>query len=421
MKPHKSLATNSYKGVRDFYPKDWSRLQSVFTRTREILGQFGYEEYNASPIERAELYESKTSEEIVNEQTYTFTDRGERRVTLRPEMTPTLARMIANKRRELVLPVRWFSISNVFRYERPQRGRLREHYQLNVDLVGAASHINADKEIISLTSIILRSFGASNDDFVIRINDRELLLTACTLAGLTDEQKKSYIHLLDKKNKMSEEDFTNAKNAITDTDPLAFIEANTDSNIVKIKERLQLYKKQLADAGIPNVEIDITLTRGFDYYTGIVFEVFDTDTNNARSLFGGGRYDNLMSLFGKDTINAVGFGMGDVVLMDFLETHNLLLPYKNAPTIFIGIAPHTELNDVQVIAKKLRDDGLRVFVNLSEKSLGDQVREAVRREIPYFTAVGTDEINSKTLKVKRLSTGEEKELQFDAVAAFCII
>ena len=166
------LSTDPYKGVRDFYPADWAKMQVLFTRVRDVLQSWGYEEYNASPLERSELYESKTSEEIVNEQTYTFTDRGERSVTLRPEMTPTLARMVAAKRRELALPLRWFSIPNVFRYERPQKGRLREHYQVNVDLVGLPQG-EADVEIVVLASELLKAFGAQEKDFIIRWKSRE--------------------------------------------------------------------------------------------------------------------------------------------------------------------------------------------------------------------------------------------------------
>src|ERR1700749_1615941 len=151
-----SLSTDSYKGVRDFYPEDWSRFKAVFDTIRKTLELWGYEEYNASPLERAEIYESKTSEEIVNEQTYTFVDRGDRRVTLRPEMTPTFARMVAGKRRELPLPLRWYSIPNLFRYERPQRGRLREHFQLNVDMAGLAD-AKADGEINVMTSETLKA------------------------------------------------------------------------------------------------------------------------------------------------------------------------------------------------------------------------------------------------------------------------
>src|SRR3989338_1653969 len=207
------LSTDPYKGVRDFYPADWARMEAMFKRIREVLALWGYEEYNASPLERAELYEAKTSEEIVNEQTYTFTDRGDRRVTLRPEMTPTLARMVAGKRRELALPLRWFSIGNRFRYERSQRGRLREFYQADIDLVGLPEG-EADVEIVRLASEILKEFGATENDFVIRVSSRVILNSACKAAGLSAEATRAYIRLLDKKSKMRPEEFAIASESI---------------------------------------------------------------------------------------------------------------------------------------------------------------------------------------------------------------
>ncbi len=414
----KPLSTAPYKGVRDFYPKDLARMSAIFTHIAKTLKTFGYEEYSASPLERAELYENKTSQEIVRDQTYTFTDRGDRSVTLRPEMTPTLARMVASRRRELVFPLRWFSIPNVFRYERPQRGRLREHYQLNVDLVGSVSKDDADREILSLAGTILSSFGATPSDFVIRINDRSLLRTACTHAGIPEEKQKEYLRLLDKKNKMSEEEFTSAREAITETDPLTILETSTQADITEIRERLQKHKEWLLKYGIPNVEIDYTVTRGFDYYTGIIFEVFDTNPQNTRSLFGGGRYDELVALFGGEPIGAVGFGMGDVGLTDFLETHNLIPQFQNAPNVFLGMASGTSVDEVEEFARILRKNNVNVFVNLSGKSLGDQVREANKRDIPYFAAVGADEIRTKTLRAKRLSDGEQETAPIDKIHLF---
>src|SRR3990167_8668468 len=216
------IPTDPYKGVRDFYPADQAKLDAMFARIRETLKKWGYEEYNASPLERAELYEAKTSEEIVNEQTYTFTDRGDRRVTLRPEMTPTLARMIAGRRRELSLPLRWFSIGNRFRYERPQKGRLREFYQADIDLIGLPEG-EADIEIIRLASEILKAFGATESDFVIRMNSRPLLNAACIKAGLKDDEVKQYLRLLDKKSKIRPEEFKTASETISKKDPLKLV------------------------------------------------------------------------------------------------------------------------------------------------------------------------------------------------------
>jgi histidyl-tRNA synthetase len=399
------LSTDPYKGVRDFYPADWARMETVFARLRETLALRGYEEYNASPLERAELYEAKTSEEIVSEQTYTFTDRGDRRVTLRPEMTPTLARMVAAKRRELAFPLRWFSIPNVFRYERPQRGRLREHYQLNVDLLGVKD-AKADGEIIAVAHALLAAFGAKNEDFVIRVNSRALLDAAASAAGLSAEAKRSYLRLLDKRSKMTKEEYAAALETITATDPLALIEKD-DAHILGEKQKLLALISAFAARGMTNVVFDPSNVRGFDYYTGIVFETYDTDISNPRALFGGGRYDNLVAQFGGEPVPAVGFGMGDVTLLDFLATHNLLPASARSAEVYLGTPSEEDLAGANAVAEELRARGIRVFVNITDKSLGDQVKDADRRGIPYFAAVGADERASGTLRVKHLSSGEE--------------
>lgn len=400
------LSTDPYKGVRDFYPSEWAQLEAVSTRIRETLALWGYEEYNASPLERAELYDAKTSEEIVNEQTYTFTDRGDRRVTLRPEMTPTLARMVAARRRELPLPLRWFNIGNRFRYERPQKGRLREFYQLDVDLLGV-KEAKADGEIIVIAHALLTAFGAKNEDFIIRVNSRAVLTKACADAGLTPEETRAYLRLLDKKGKMTPEEFDAARRAITSSDPLLAVDST----------ELEGFIEALKERGMTNVIFDPSIVRGFDYYTGIVFEAFDTNTENPRAIFGGGRYDNLIALFGGDAIPAVGFGMGDVTLIDFLTTHNLLPPSTSSPEIYLG-TPHTDdLAGANKIAEELRRAGVRVLVNITDKSLGDQVKDADRRGIPYFAAVGADERASLILRVKQLASGAETPLSVAEVPA----
>jgi len=405
------ISTEPYKGVRDFYPDDWAVLTALFSRMREVLSLWGYEEYNASPLERAELYEAKTSEEIVSEQTYTFTDRGDRRVTLRPEMTPTLARMVARKRRELALPLRWFSIPNVFRYERPQRGRLREHYQLNVDLVGLPPG-EADTEIITIASELIKSFGAKESDFVIRINSRTLLNAACVAAGLSEEASRQYLRLLDRKNKMPPEEFMIAREAIAVKDPLAIIEdAGKDALVATEKKNLLDTLEALKLRGVTNAVFDPTITRGFDYYTGIVFEIFDTNPENPRSLFGGGRFDKLVALFGGDSVPAIGFGLGDVTLLDFLETHALRPTPAHVPELYLATPTPADIPAAQLFAKTLRTENVRVFVNLTtNKTIGDQIKDALKRGIPYFVVYGADEIANNALRVKTLSTSEETGL-----------
>lgn len=412
------LSTDPYKGVRDFYPADWARLEAMFARIRDTLTLWGYEEYNASPLERAEIYEAKTSEEIVNEQTYTFIDRGERRVTLRPEMTPTLARMIAGKRRELAYPLRWFSIGNRFRYERPQKGRLREFYQADIDFIGLPEG-EADIEVIRLASIILKSFGAIESNFVIRMNSRPLLNAACTAAGLKGESVRQYLRLLDKKSKMTPEAFATASNTISVTDPLVIIEdTSTAPEVALEKSRLLDRISALALRGVSNVVFDASITRGFDYYTGMVFEVYDTNPVNPRALFGGGRYDGLVALFGGDPIPAVGFALGDVTLADFLDAHSLT-PSTGArkPQLYLGTPKVDDIPAAQALADILRTQGCRIFINLTDRGLGDQIKDAVKRDIALFVAYGADEIKNQTVRMKILATGEEVTLALSELSA----
>lgn len=301
------LSTEPYKGVRDFYPEDMAVQNYIFNIWKKTAESFGYEEYTASLLEPTELYRAKTGEEIVNEQMFTFTDRGDREVALRPEMTPTLARMVAARRKSLKFPLRWYSIPNVFRYEKPQRGRKREHWQLNCDIMGMAG-MEADVEIISLARAVMIAFGAKDEDFEIKINDRELLNSKFG--------DNKLIKLLDRKDKMSAEEFEQNWRTVSGKE--------FDNNI-KPNETINTLLKNLEKKGIKNVVFAPTVTRGFDYYTGMVFEVFDAHEDNRRSLFGGGRYDNLLEIFGVEPVPTVGFGMGDVTIRDFLETHKLPL------------------------------------------------------------------------------------------------
>lgn len=417
MNEKKPLDTEPYKGVRDFYPTDWSRMQAMWDKTRAVLRARGYEEYNASPLERSELYESKGNEEIVNEQTYTFTDRGDRSVTLRPEMTPTLARMVAQKRRELAFPLRWFSIGNRFRYERPQKGRLREFYQTDIDLVGLPEG-EADLEIISLAYEILTAFGAKESDFSIHVNSRKLLRLASAAAGLPEgDAARAYWQLIDHRAKMPAAEFEAARKEFT-ADPLAVIEAGMNADVAAEKTRVEKLIEALRERGIGNAKFDLDVVRGFDYYTGTVFEVFDTHPENNRSMFGGGRYDGLVTLFGGDPIPAVGFAFGDVTFTDFLATHGYEIEAGAPADVYIGTPSADDLEVARAFADELRAKGARVFLNLTNKGLGDQVKDAVKRGIPYFIAFGKDEAASGNMKVKTLAASSEEIMSKDGVAAF---
>lgn len=395
-------------------------MQYIFDTIRTLLRRNGFEEYQASPLERAELYEAKTSEEIVNEQTYTFTDRGDRRVTLRPEMTPSLARMVAGKRRELIYPLRWFSIGNRFRYERPQRGRLREFYQIDVDIVGLPG-AKGEGEAVVRAHQIMRAFGAQDADFEIRLNSRSLINTACQELGLTEDEQNAYIGLVDRKDKMPADKFEELRMPFrkNGTDPLELIAAGNNAKVQEERGKLDGLMAALTARGITNVVFTPTLMRGFLYYTGTVFEFFDTNPENSRALFGGGRYDGLVLLFGGDPIPAVGFALGDVTLLDFLETHKLLpANLTGAPDLFIGTPTEADIPAAHAYADILRAGGVNVLVNVSDKALGDQVKEAVRRSIPYFLAYGANEAAEGTVKIKKLAESHEETLPLDGILTF---
>lgn len=406
------LSTESYKGVRDFYPEDQFILRYLFEHMERVCELFGYEEYGASVLEPAELYRGKTSEEIVSEQTYTFVDRGEREVTLRPEMTPTFARMIAAKSREIPLPARWYSIANVFRYERPQRGRLREHWQLNADIVGV-SGVEADAEIIALAHGVMRSMGADERNFEIHVSDRRILDSLYDSVDVTKDMRPALTRLLDGRDK--NDDFRKQLSSLIKDEKkseelLESLERTTSTAY------LEELRTQLGHIGVSNMVVDTKITRGFDYYTGMVFEVFDTDENNHRSLFGGGRYDNLLSLFGGDPIPAVGFGMGDVTARDFLETHNLLPVYAPATELMLCVVDNVALPHAIRLAQDLRRDDVTVAVNFSGKRIGDQIRQADKMKIPFVIAVGPAERESGRYTIKNLASGSELTLPSDRIA-----
>ena len=406
------LSTESYKGVRDFYPEEQFLQRYLFEHMERVCELFGYEEYGASVLEPAELYRSKTSEEIVNEQTYTFTDRGGRDVTLRPEMTPTFARMIAAKHRDIPMPARWYSIPNLFRYERPQKGRLREHWQLNVDMVGA-SGIEADAEIIAVAHSIMRSLGAEERDFEIRVSDRRILDTIYDNVKLTEEMRSPVTRLLDRREKIENFNEEIAK-LVPDTQMASMLLEQIQ--LITSTAYLEELRTQLEHLGVTNMIVDTSITRGFDYYTGMVFEVFDTDPQNRRSMFGGGRYDNLLSLFGGESIPAVGFGMGDVTAKDFLTAHNLIPDYAPATEAMICIVEKDATAHAVQLAQDLRRSDIAAAVNFSGKKIGDQIRQADKMKIPFVIAVGTKERMSGRYNVKNLSTGNEMELPADRIA-----
>lgn len=422
------LETESYKGVRDFYPEEMFLQNYIFGKMRDAAESFGYVEYSASILEPAELYKAKSGEEIVNEQTYIFRDRGEREVALRPEMTPTVARLVAKKKRSLTFPLRWYSIPNVFRYERPQKGRLREHWQLNADIFGVPD-IWADIEIVSLARRIMKSFGAKEKDFVIKINHRKLMEAVISDAlKIGDKSAKRTAKLLDKKEKISQKEFDEeAKilsgerfglfSALLKSKNLSEFLSLLPEGIAKGKSAKEMTELMgsLGRAGAGNIVFDQSLMRGFDYYTGVIFEVFSSDPEDRRSLFGGGRYDELMDIFGAEKVPAVGFGMGDVTIADFLEKNSLKPEYRSSTDLYIGALGEEYLTLSSSIASSLRESGLNVLVNSAGKPQ-DHIKKAEKLSIPYIAFIGETEAERKEFMVKELESGREHLCFEDALS-----
>ncbi len=417
-----ALSTKPYKGARDFYPEDKRLQKYMFDVMRRACERFGYEEYDAPILEPTDLYASKTSDEIVNEQTYTFTDRGDRSVTIRTEMTPSVSRMVAAKRQELAYPLRWYSIPNLWRYERPQRGRLREFWQLNVDVFGI-SGIEADFEIIQVADDIMQSFGAKRGMYTIKLNSRQLINTLLRdVLGEDATQTQTVIRLIDKMHKMDHAEFKAQVDALFspsqreqgNPDKLfAFLKAGSLSELAdglqahdSVKE-LQRLMDMLETAKISNAEFDPTLMRGFDYYTDIVFEVFDTNPENNRAMFGGGRYDGLVGLFGVEPVPTVGFGMGDVTLQNFLEAHKLmpqLQPETDAYVVLVGDVFARSQN----LISNLREMGINLAVDMTGRKPDKQLKTAVKKGIHYALFIGERELEDEQLVIKNLHTGEEE-------------
>lgn len=422
-----SLSTSPYKGTRDYYPKE-KRIQNyIFTVWARSAKRFGYEEYGAPMLEPLEVYTAKSGDELAGEQTYRFTDRGDRQVAIRPEMTPSISRMVAARRQEMAYPARLFSIANFMRYERPQRGREREFWQMNVDMFGADGP-QADAEIISLGVETMKAFGAKPDMYSIKVNSRTLIDAMMhDYLGLDPIQAPLMVKLFDRKNKISNEDFRDqaidifgaeaAKEGLGKIAQL-LIAKDITSLPAELAEHdtvteLVLLFDILKQRGITNAQFDITLMRGFDYYTGTVFEFFDSHPDNNRAMFGGGRYDGLVGLFGAEPISAVGMAPGLSPIELFLESHGLLPEFASTTELYMAILDQALLPKAYELASKLRSEGVNVEVDFSGRKLDKQIKTAVKKQIPYVVFIGKTELKSEKYSVKNTKTGEEESLVFE--------
>ena len=393
----------SLPGFRDFYPEECSVRNRLFAIWRAAAESYGFEPYDGPPLESLDLYKKKSGDEIVS-QLYHFVDKGEREVALRPEMTPTLARMICAHGRSLKKPIKWYSIPQVFRYERQQKGRLREHFQFNCDVFGEAG-VGADAELVALAVDTLCRLGLGSQDFVVRISDRRLLILMLERLGVKEAQLPEVLSIVDKITrepreiiiKKLEVCLSSAKAAaqaagLFDIKDLSEIEERFQGDQAVTERLLEVQRffgiLEAMDLG-QFVRFDLAIVRGLLYYTGIVYEAFDRE-GKFRAIFGGGRYDRLTEAVGGLEMPAAGFGMGDVVLT------RAVLP----------------------IARQLRRAGLSVEYAFEPGSVSKQFKQAGQRGARFSVVVGPDEWQRQSIKVKNMQTGEEKEVKADQLEAF---
>ena len=402
----------------------------IFNTWRKVVKSYGYEQYDAPLLEPLEVYAAKSGQELVNEQTYQFTDRGERRVAIRPEMTPSVSRMIAARRQEIAYPARWFSIAQFMRYERPQRGREREFWQLNCDIFGVEGAM-AEAEIISMGDQLLKAFGAKSDMYAIRINNRQIInFMMAHYLGLDAIQSQLMIKLFDRKNKIAPEVFRDQAIDIFGKDAAKaglqkiahLLAAKTMGDLPEeirasdaVREVQQLFTL-LERVGVTNAVFDITLMRGLDYYTGTVFEFFDMHPENNRALFGGGRYDGLVGLFGAESVSAVGIAPGLTMTELFLESHKLLPKFVSTTDVYMIVLGDV-LKNALAIAADLRKEGINVEIDFTGRKIDKQLKTAIKKKIPYLLFIGDSEVKSGAYTLKRTETGEEYKLSLERVVA----
>ena len=403
--------TPHVKGTRDFYPDDWAYQKWLSDRFLSVGRAFGYEEYEGSLLEHQDLYLGKSSEEIVNQQTFTLKDRDNRDLVLRPELTPTLARMVATREGQLTFPIRWQSYGQFFRYEKPQRGRGRAFFQWNVDLLGLETPV-ADAEIIALACRMFKTLDLTPEHVTIRLNDRQAAedLLRKTLK-IPAEIVPVVFGLIDRVDKMSAEKFLGAlrEAGLGETQASELHDALSQESRI-VSPWLDEIMAHLSQGGEENyIELDPKIVRGFNYYTRTVFEAW-AKTSLRRALFGGGRYDNLtVQVGGKRLIPGVGFAVGDMAITELLkEVEKTPSPSATGATVLVSVFCEDTMNDSVRLAGRLRESGIRTELYLNAKhKLDKQFRHADRKKIRYVAILGPDEMATGSVALKDLQTGEQ--------------
>jgi histidyl-tRNA synthetase len=397
------------KGTRDFYPEAMAFRSWLYGKVQHISQRFGYQEYEAPLLERLELYAAKSGEELVKEQSFVLTDRGGEELALRPELTPSLARMVAQRQSRLILPVRWFSYGPFWRYERPQRGRTREFFQWNIDLLGDESP-SADGEIVAIGAEFLKSMGLSSEEVAIFLNSRRLMERKLSEIGIGDDLRDDAFRLIDRRDKLPANKWSAwALELGVSEDQLKGLEALLANPALwqESEELRQVFATAEAFGLADYLVYDASIVRGLDYYTGPVFEAYDR-ARKSRAIFGGGRYDNLVADVGGDRITGVGFAMGDVVIELLLSDANKRPELPTSPSQVLVTLFNEDLREQTLgLAARLRQAGINAEQILEPIRLGKQFRYADRKGIPYVVILGPDELESGQIVVKNLKTGEQ--------------
>ena len=426
-------------GFREFYPEDFARISRLFEGWRKTARGFGFSEFQPPILEQLNLFTEKSGEEIKS-QLFEFVDKGNRAVAMRPEMTPSLARMVGARAGGIRKPVKWFAIGENYRYERQQKGRLRAFYQYNADILGESS-LNADAEVIALLIESLRVFGLNETHFKLRLGDRTLWVLFLQSRGVDDARLIPVLSVVDKFEKVSPAALSEMmKEALAGTDISAdaliadiralagldsveklgeFLSQKCPDN-AQIPARIQDWKDLLAlleGLGVAQfVAVDMGIVRGLAYYTGFVFEAFQI-VGTGRALAGGGRYDNLVGKLGYQAMPAVGFGMGDVTVADLLELVGKLQSDDFSPQVYTVIGSEAVRKDALAVVGKLRENGIRTDYPLKSAGFGKQFKQADAVGAKFALIIGEDEIKNGTLKIKDLKTAEEKTATLEEIVA----
>jgi histidyl-tRNA synthetase len=421
------MSQGALPGFRDFYPEQLATRNYLMSVWRDVARRYGFVEYDGPPVEPLDLYTKKSGDEIVG-QLYAFTDKGDRQVALRPEMTPTLARMVSAKASSMRKPIRWFSVPQLFRYERQQKGRLREHFQLNVDILGEAS-VAADAELLAVAIDVMRALGLTAQDVRARVSDRRLLTALLSHVGVKKSELPGVFAAIDKAGR-DPRDVTLAKveTTVSDAEARRGVEgilrnsvnldalANEFADSPKVVEEISRMREYLGflDAlGVGDwVDFDISIVRGLAYYTGKVFELFDAK-GEFRAICGGGRYDDLLSTIGGVDLPALGFGMGDVVLTELLRARDLLPSAELGVEYWIAAEDDSLLPEVMTVAGRLRAKARSVEYALKSQTLARQLKTASSAGVKNVVLLRRDDYANGNVTLKTLADGSERSVALD--------